>query len=433
MGLTSRLAHAFNAFMGRDPTSHRSYKQSFSYRPDRTRLRRGNERTIVTAVITRIGIDIAAINMYHAQLDQNGRFIGTINSGMNECLTLSANKDQTGRACRQDMGMSICDEGVIAIVPTVTTVNPAKGAFDILEWRVAKILAWYPNEVLVHVYNEDTGLYEDLLIAKSSVAIVENPLYAVMNEPNSTLQRLIQKLTMLDVVDEQTSSGKLNMIIQLPYTVKTEARKQQAEERTKDLEMQLETSKYGIAYIDGTEKVTQIGRALENNLLAQIDYLTSMLYSQLGITKEVMEGKASEAEMLNYYNRTIEPILSAIVDEMKRKFLTRNARTRGQTIAFFREPFKLVPITSMAELADKLTRNAVLSSNEVRQILGFKPVQDPKADELSNKNMPDTGNSPMTGPTQSILSRYAKTPLEEDMGEVEDQSYEEPDEVMNNV
>jgi hypothetical protein len=391
MGMTfgDRLKHAWNAFLNKDPTSfYRDIGISHSYRPDRPRLTRGNERSIVTSVYNRIALDAAAINVQHVRLDENNRFLSVIDSGLNNCLTVEANVDQTGRAFLQDVVMSMLDEGCVAIVPVDTTFNPEiTGSYDINSMRTGKILDWYPNHVRVRVYNEKTGLKEDIELPKKTVAIVENPLYAVINEPNSTMQRLIRKLNLLDVVDEQSSSGKLDLIIQLPYVIKTEARRQQAENRRKDIENQLAGSKYGIAYTDGTERITQLNRSVENNLMKQIEYLTSMLYSQLGITQSILDGTADDKTMLNYYNRTIEPILSAIVDEMKRKFLTKTARSQLQSILFFRDPFKLVPVNEISEIADKFTRNEIMTSNEIRQIVGMKPSDDPKADELRNKNL----------------------------------------------
>lgn len=385
----SRLKHAWNAFLNKDPTSfYRDIGISHSYRPDRPRLTRGNERSIVTSVYNRIALDAAAIKVQHVRLDENNRFLSVIESGLNGCLTVEANVDQTGRAFIQDAVMSMLDEGCVAIVPIDTTFNPeVTSSYDINSMRTGKILDWYPKHIRVRVYNEKTGLKEDIEVPKSMVVIVENPLYAVMNEPNSTMQRLIRKLNLLDVVDEQSSSGKLDLIIQLPYVIKTEARRQQAENRRKDIENQLAGSKYGIAYTDGTERITQLNRSVENNLMKQIEYLTSMLYSQSGITQSILDGTADDKTMLNYYSRTIEPILSAIVDEMKRKFLTKTARSQLQSISFFRDPFKLVPVNDISEIADKFTRNEIMSSNEIRQIIGMKPSADPKADELRNKNL----------------------------------------------
>ena len=389
MALTNRLQHAWNAFLNRDPTYWRaSYGPASYYRPDKIRPTMGNERSMVSSVYNRIALDVAYIDIFHARLDDDGRYTEQISSGLNECLNLSANVDQTGKAFIQDIVMSMMDEGVVAIVPVDTTINPEKsGSFDILSMRTGKIKEWYPEHVTVELYNEKTGIKEDLLLPKNTIGIIENPLYAVMNEPNSTLQRLIRKLNLLDVIDEQSGSGKLDLIIQLPYVIKTPARKQQAEERRRDIEMQLAGSKYGIAYTDGTEKITQLNRPVENNLMKQIEYLTNMLYSQLGLTQEILNGSADEKTMLNYYNRTVEPIVSSIVDEMKRKFLTKTARTQGQSIVYFRNPFKLVPVAELAEISDKLTRNEIASSNEIRQIIGWKPSDEPGADELRNKNL----------------------------------------------
>ena len=398
LAISSRLKHAWNAFFSnRDPTSsYRDVGMGYSYRPDRVRLTRGNERSIVTSVYNRIALDASAIDIIHARLDDNDRFTSIIDSGLNNCLTVEANIDQTGRSFFQDVVMSMLDEGCVAIVPVDTTSDPTiSGSYDVNTLRTGKILEWYPSHVKVKVYNEKTGKKDDIILPKSMVAIIENPLYAVINEPNSTMQRLIRKLNLLDVIDEQSGSGKLDLIIQLPYVIKTEARRQQAEQRRKDIEMQLSGSKYGIAYTDGTERITQLNRSVENNLMKQIEYLTSMLYSQLGITQTILDGTADDKTMLNYYNRTIEPIVSAIVDEMKRKFLTKTARSQKQSILFFRDPFKLVPVSELAEIADKFTRNEIMSSNEIRQIVGMKPSDDPKADELRNKNLsePSGGNS----------------------------------------
>lgn len=385
----SRLKHAWNAFFNRDPTNYyNDYGSGSSYRPDRVRLTRGNERSIVTSIYNRIALDVSAIDFKHCKLDENGRYLKDISSHLNNCLTLEANIDQTARAFILDVVMSLFDEGCVAMVPIDTTLDPkVTSSYDILSVRTGKILEWYPRNVKVRVYNDKTGNKEDIVLPKSMVSIIENPLYAIVNEPNSTMQRLIRKLNLLDVIDEQSSSGKLDLIIQLPYLIKTEARRQQAEQRRKDIEMQLAGSKYGIAYTDGTEKITQLNRSVENNLLKQIEYLTSMLYSQLGITQSVLDGTADEQTMLNYYNRTIEPIVAAIVDEMNRKFLTKTARSQGQTIKSFRDPFKLVPVNNIAEIADKFTRNEILSSNEIRQIIGMKPSDDPKADQLVNSNI----------------------------------------------
>ena len=388
--LRKRIKNAWNVFTSRDPTQQPVFPDhgiSYGYRPDRIRLTRGNERSIVNAVYNRIAIDVASIDVKHVKTDENDVFIEEIDSFLNDILQTEANIDQTGRNLMIDAVISLLDEGVIAIVPVDIDEDEETDSFDVLSLRVAKIIQWYPEHVKLRVYNEKTGYKQDIVINKRSVCIVENPFYSVMNEPNSTLQRLIRKLNLLDAIDEQTGSGKLDIIIQLPYVIKTEARKKQAEDRRKDIEAQLAGSKYGIAYTDGTERITQLNRPAENNLLTQIEYLTSMLYSQLGITEEVLNGTADEKTMLNYYNRTIEPIMSAIVDEMKRKLLTWNARKEGQSIKFFRNPFKLVPVTEMAEIADKFGRNEILTPNEIRGIVGFKPSDDPQANELRNRNI----------------------------------------------
>ena len=389
MAIGSRLKHAWNAFLNRDPTYYsRSIGPGYSLRPDRPRLSRGNERSIVTAIFNRIAMDVAEVNIKHCRLDENGRYIKDMRTGLNDCLNLEANIDQTGRAFIQDVVMSMLDEGCVAIVPIDTTFDPKlTNSYDILSMRTGKILDWYPAHVKVRVYNDKTGEKEDLILPKKQVAIIENPLYAVVNEPNSTMQRLIRKLSLLDVTDEQTASGKLDLIIQLPYIIKTDARREQAEKRRKDIESQLSEGKYGIAYTDGTEKITQLNRSVENNLMKQIEYLTSMVYSQLGMTQTVMDGTADEKTMLNYNNRTIEPIISAIVDEMKRKFLTKTARSQLQSISFFRDPFKLVPVSEIAKIADTFTRNEIMTSNEIRQVIGMKPSDDPRADELNNSNI----------------------------------------------
>ena len=385
----SRLKHAWDVFRSREPTRYYSDTgPSYYYRPDRVRFTKGNERSIVTSVYNRIALDVSSISIKHCKLDENGRYMSDINSGLNECLNLQANIDQTGRAFIQDAVMSMLDEGCVALVPVDTTFDPElTGSYDIQSMRTGKIIEWYPEHVKVQVYNEKTGKKEDVTVPKSIVAIIENPLYAVINEPNSTMQRLVRKLSLLDVTDEQTASGKLDLIIQLPYVIKTEARRQQADQRRKDIEMQLAGSKYGIAYTDGTERITQLNRSVENNLMKQVEYLTNMLYSQLGITQTILDGTADEQTMLNYYSRTIEPIISAITDEMKRKFLTKTARTQMQSITFFRDPFKLVPVNNIAEIADKFTRNEIMTSNEIRQIVGLKPSKDPKADKLINSNI----------------------------------------------
>lgn len=388
MHFGSRLKHAWNAFTGNVQMNYRDLGMSHSYRADRPRMSRGNERSIVTSVYNRIALDVAALNVQHVRLNENGRFLSVIDDGLNNCLTLEANVDQTARSFVQDVVISMFDEGSVAIVPVDTTTDPnVSGSYDIQSLRVGQILDWYPQHIRARVYNEQTGRKEDIVVPKSAVAIIENPLYAVINEPNSTMQRLIRKLNLLDVIDEQSGSGKLDLIIQLPYVIKTEARRQQAENRRKDIENQLSGSKYGIAYTDGTEHITQLNRSVNNNLMSQIEYLTSMLYSQLGITQSILDGTADEKTMLNYNNRTIEPIISAIVDEMKRKFLTKTARSQHQSISFFRDPFKLVPVNDIAEIADKFTRNEIMTSNEIRQVVGMKPSEDLRADELRNKNL----------------------------------------------
>ena len=388
MSFGSRLKHAWNAFTGNVQMNYRDLGMSHSYRADRPRMSRGNERSIVTSVYNRIALDVAALNVQHVRLDENGRFLSVIDDGLNNCLTLEANVDQTARSFVQDVVISMFDEGSVAIVPVDTTTDPnVSGSYDIQSLRVGQILDWYPQHIRARVYNEQTGRKEDIVVPKSAVAIIENPLYAVINEPNSTMQRLIRKLNLLDVIDEQSGSGKLDLIIQLPYVIKTEARRQQAENRRKDIENQLSGSKYGIAYTDGTEHITQLNRSVNNNLMSQIEYLTSMLYSQLGITQSILDGTADEKTMLNYNNRTIEPIISAIVDEMKRKFLTKTARSQYQSISFFRDPFKLVSVNDIAEIADKFTRNEIMTSNEIRQVVGMKPSEDQRADELRNKNL----------------------------------------------
>lgn len=419
--LTSRFKKAWNAFTNnRDPTTvnvqYQNVGAGYVYRPDRVRFSRGNERSIVTSVYNRIAMDVASIAIKHCRTDKNGRYIEDVKSGLNDCLTVEANIDQTGRSFIQDVVMSMFDEGVVAIVPVDTSVDPRKtNSYDILSMRTAKILEWYPAHVKLRVYNDRTGQKEDLVLPKRSVAIIENPLYAVINEPNSTMQRLIRKLNILDAIDEQSGSGKLDLIIQLPYVIKSEARQQQAEKRRKDIEEQLK-GPYGIAYTDGTEKITQLNRPVENNLMKQIEYLTNQLYSQIGMTPSVLDGTADEQAMLNYNNRTIEPIISAIADAMKRVFLSKTARTQGQTIMFFREPFKLVPVNQIADIADKLSRNEILSSNEIRQIIGFKPSDDPKADELRNSNLnhPDEGN-PITNKIGSDSTIW-NTPVSALMG-----------------
>lgn len=423
--ITSRIKNAWNAFLNKDPTPERNYSYNYyssSYRPDRMRFSRGNERTTVTSVYNRIAMDVAAVDIKHVRLDDNERYVETINSGLNECLTLSANVDQTGRALIQDAVMSLFDEGVIAIVPTDTYMDPTKSSsYDIESMRVGKITQWFPDKVKVLLYNEKTGKKEEVILPKKMVAIIENPLYAVINEPNSTMQRLIRKLALLDLVDSQTSSGKLDLIIQLPYIIKTDARRAQAEDRIRQIEEQLTNSKYGVAYTDGTEKIVQLNRSLENNLLKQVEYLTELLYSQLGITKAVMDGTADAKVMLNYYDRTLEPILSAIVLEMRRKFLTKTARTQGQSIKYFRDPFKLVPVADLAEIADKFTRNCIATSNEIRQVIGWKPSDDPTADRLVNNNLSQpVGDSYSQEDPNAMEDSYAQ----EDPNYMED-SYDE--------
>lgn len=387
--ITARLRRAVNAFTNRDPTrGYQSNGPGYSSRPDRPRLSRGNERSIITAIFNRISLDVASIGLKHCRLDHDGRYTGDVDSELNNCLTLEANIDQTARSFIQDIVMSALDEGGVAIVPVYTTADPMlTDSYDILSLRTGKILEWYPEKVLVQVYNERTGEKEDILLSKRQVGILENPLYAVINEQNSTFKRLSRKLSLLDVTDERTASGKLDLIIQLPYAIKSQARRDQAEIRRRDIEKQLTGSKYGVAYTDATEKVVQLNRSLENNLMNQIEYLQDLLYSQLGITQEVLNGTADEKTMLNYNNRTVEPFIAAIADEMKRKFLSKTARTQGQSIMYFREPFKLVPVGSVAEIADKFTRNEIMTANEIRQAIGMKPSDDPKADELRNSNI----------------------------------------------
>ena len=388
MSLGARLKHAWNVFTANETVGARwDIGPSYFYRPDRPIFSRGNERSIITSVYNRIALDVAAISIQHVRLDDEGRFTSVMNSTLNDCLSLEANLDQTGRAFIQDIVQSMLDEGCVAIVPVDTDIDPDEGSYKIETMRTGKILEWYPQHVKVRVYNEQTGKKEDVLVPKRTVAIVENPFYAVMNEPNSTMQRLIRKLNILDAIDEQSGSGKLNLIIQLPYVIKTEARRQQAEKRRKDIEEQLSGSKYGVAYTDGTEHVVQLNRPVDNNLMSQIEYLTSMLYSQLGLTQSIMDGSADDKTMLNYLTRTVEPILSAIVDEMKRKFLSKTARSQKQSILFFRDPFKLVPVGEIAEIADKMTRNEIMTSNEIRQKIGMTPSKDPNADKLRNSNL----------------------------------------------
>ena len=389
MGLMDRLKHAWNIFKNKDPTSIRyDIGPAYGYRPDRMRFSRGNERSIVTSVYNRIAMEVASVNIQHVRMDKNDRFTEVIQSGLNNCLSIEANIDQSGRAFVQDIVMSMFDEGCVAILPIDTDDEPRdSGNFKIYTMRTARILDWYPEHVRLEAYCQEEGRRREVIVPKRTVAIVENPLYSVINEPNSTMQRLVRKLNLLDAVDEQNSSGKLDLIIQLPYIVKTDARRAQAERRRKDIETQLAEGKYGIAYTDGTERITQLNRPVENTLMGQIQYLTTLLYSQLGITQTILDGSADDKTMLNYYNRTIEPILSAITDEMRRKFLTATARAQNQTIMFFRDPFKLVPVNDIAEIADKFTRNEIMTSNEIRQIIGMKPSGDPNADVLRNKNL----------------------------------------------
>lgn len=395
LSIGSRLKHAWNAFCNKDPTVYtRNLGTSYTYRPDRLRYTRGAERSIVNSVYNRIALDAAAIDLMHVRVDDNKRFLEEINSGLNNCLNLEANVDQTGRDLMQDIVASMLDEGSVAVVPIDTDIDPERsGSFEINSMRTGKILEWFPKHIRVRLYDDRTGKREELVIPKRIAAIVPNPFYSVMNEPNSTAQRLIRKMALLDVIDEQQGSGKLDLIIQLPYPIKTEVRRKQAEARRSDIEQQLVGSKYGIAYTDGTERITQLNRPVENNLQAQVEYLTNMLFGQLGMTQGILDGTADEKTMLNYYNRTVEPIVSAIADEFNRKFLTKTARTQGQSIMFFRDPFKLVPVSQMAEIADKFTRNEIMTSNEIRQIAGMKPSQDPNADVLRNKNLNQSAES----------------------------------------
>lgn len=405
--LRERLAHSWKAFLGRDPTEYEAtanvpaiyqYEMGSYTRPDRLRLKTGNEKSIITAMYNRIAMDVAAITVEHVRLDENNRYIETVYDGLTNCLTVEANMDQTGRELIQDIVISMFDEGVVAIVPIETDIDPNKsGSFDIKNMRTGKITEWRPHTVKVLVYNEEVGKKQEIIVDKKYTAIIQNPLYYVMNEPNSTIQRLIRKLNLLDAIDEQSAAGKLDLIIQLPYVIKSEARKQQAEARRKDIEMQLTGSKYGIAYTDGTERITQLNRPVENNIMSQVEYLTNMIYAQLGLSQKIFDGTASEAEMLNYYNRTIEPILAAITDEMTRKFLTKTARTQKHVIKYFRDPFKLTSVEKVAEIADTFTRNEILSSNEIRAIVGYKPVNDIRADELRNKNINASKNESGVG------------------------------------
>lgn len=419
MNILTRFQNGWNAFIGRDPTKtcNEDNGPSYYYRPDRISLSRRNERTIIAAVYNKIATDVASVSIKHVKLDENERYKETVKSGLNECLTLSANLDQTGRAFIKDLVMSMFDEGVIAAVPIDTTTNPMTGSWDIRSMRVGRIMQWYKDKVKVEAWDERAGKKRELIVPKAMTAIIENPFYEVMNDTNSTFQRLVRNLNLLDILDEQNASGKLDMIVQLPYVIKNEARRAEAEKRRKDIEMQLTGSKYGIAYIDGTERITQLNRAIENNLLAQVEYLTNLLYSQLGITVEILNGTADEKTMLNYQNRIVEPILSAIVDEFKRKFLTKTARTQGQSISFFMNYFKMVPVSQIADIADKFARNAILTANEIRQIMGFKPSDNPDADELRNKA------NDKASPGQQVGNPEAPVPAKEEAeGEIQNGS-----------
>ena len=404
IGFTDRLMHAWNAFSNweqRSPNLSQQYGLTQSFRPDRNSLRITNERSIIASILTRMAMDVASIDLLHVRLDEDKRFLEEINSGLNNCLTVEANLDQAARAFRQDIAQTLFDEGVAAIVPVDTTLNPnVTGGYDILTLRVGKITEWMPKHIKVDLYNEDKGKRQQIVIPKKMAAIVENPLYSVMNEPNSTLQRLIKALNTMDMMDEKNAQGKLDLIIQLPYTIKSEARQQQAEKRRKDIEFQLTGSKYGIAYTDATEKVTQLNRPVENNLLQKVEYLTKLLYSQLGLTEEIMSGTADERSMLNYNNRTIEPVVTAIVEAMRRTFLTKTARAQRQSIVATRNPFRLVPVDQIAEIADKFTRNEIMTANEIRSVIGMRPADDPKADELRNSNMPQEEDSGLTDEQQ---------------------------------
>ena len=426
MPILDRIVKGWNAFMGREPPRY-DYGYSTSYRPDKAVLSRGVDRTIVTAIYNRIALDVASVDLQHVKVDQNENFKEKYDkSYLSEALTTEANLDQTGREFILDLVLSMFDDGYVAAVPTDANVDIRKSAYDPMELRVGKILQWYPKHVKVRVYNENTGHREDLTLPKRSVAIIQNPLYNVMNQPNSTLQRLIRKLTLLDAIDEQTSVGKLDLIIQLPYVIKTEARREQAEKRRRDIETQLAGSKYGIAYTDGTERITQLNRSLDNNLMGQIEYLTTMLYSQLGISKEVFDGTADEKTMLNYQNRTLTPILTAITEEMTRKFLTKTARSQGQRIKFMQTPFKLVPVSQIADIADKFTRSEILSSNELRAIVGFKPVDDPKADELRNSNLNESADAPPPASTNPEAGTSEERQMQQVTDDEEPISSEEP-------
>lgn len=399
MNIGSRLKHAWNAFLNRDPPGSRYYGGGYSYRPDRMRFSRGSERTIINAIYNRIALDAASITINHVKLDENNRFDSIIDSGLNYCLNIEANADQTGRGLIQDIVMTFLEEGVAAVVPEKTNFDPRySNSYEIYSMRVGVPVEWYPNHVRVWLFNELTGQKEEITFPKKMVALIENPFYAVMNAPNSTMQQLVRKLALLDVVDEQAGSGKLDMIIQLPYVIKSQARRDQAEERRAEIEKQLSGSKYGIAYTDGTERIVQLNRSLENNILKSIEYLTNMVYSQLGVTQEILNGTADEKTMNNYMNRIIEPVVSAIADEFKRKFLTKTARTQGQSIMFFRDPFRLAPVSMIAEMADKFTRNEIMTPNEFRQVIGMKPSKDPKSDQLANRNIASADEGmPMQG------------------------------------
>lgn len=415
MSFLENLQHGWNAFLGRDGpyNVYRDYGEAYYTRPDRVHFTRGHERSIINAVYNRIATDAAAIEIRHVRTDKDGRYKEDMDSDLNECLTISANIDQAGRAFIQDVVESLLDEGNVAIVPIEATRNITKDSFDVQSMRVGKITTWYPRHVRIKVYNDEKGHEEEITLPKKSVAIIENPFYAIMNEPSSTAARLIRKLNLLDTIDEQNSSGKLDMIIQLPYIIKTPARRQQAEQRRRDIEMQLSSSKYGIAYTDGTEKITQLNRSIDNNMISQVEFFTNMLYSQLGITQDIMNGTADEKVMQNYYVRTIEPILSAITDEMKRKFLTKTARTQGQSIMFFRNTFKLMPISEAAEMVDKLTRNEVATANEMRQAMGMKPSKDPRADELVNSNISQPKENLEKAETAEIDEKMGSKKVEE--------------------
>lgn len=399
MHIGSRLKHAWNAFLNRDPPGSRYYGGGYSYRPDRMRFSRGSERTIINAIYNRIALDAASITINHVKLDENNRFDSIIDSGLNYCLNTEANADQTGRGLIQDIVMTFLEEGVAAVVPEKTNFDPRySNSYEIYSMRVGVPVEWYPNHVRVRMFNELTGQKEEITFPKKMVALIENPFYAVMNAPNSTMQQLVRKLALLDVVDEQAGSGKLDMIIQLPYVIKSQTRRDQAEQRRAEIEKQLSGSKYGIAYTDGTERIVQLNRSLENNILKSIEYLTNMVYSQLGVTQEILNGTADEKTMNNYMNRIIEPVVSAIADEFKRKFLTKTARTQGQSIMFFRDPFRLAPVSMIAEMADKFTRNEIMTPNEFRQVIGMKPSKDPKSDRLANRNIASAGEGmPMQG------------------------------------